>query len=66
MAPSLMNQKEVEEHEREHGWLCLMESGGRKFSFSVKSRDLEAKSSLKSSVIFISRKGKLMKGVGIG
>jgi hypothetical protein len=65
-APSLMCQKEVEERERERGCLCQVESSGRKSSFSVKSRALEAKSSLKSCIIFISRKGELMKGVGMG
>lgn len=42
-APSLMCQKEVEERERERGCLCQVESSGRRPSFSVKSRDLEAK-----------------------
>lgn len=65
-APSLMCQKEVEERERERGCLCQVESSHRKSSFSVKSRDFEAKSSLKSCTIFISRKGELMKGWGVG
>lgn len=64
-ALSLMYQKEVEEREKERGCLCQMESSGRKSSFSVKSRDLGAKSSLRSCIIFISRKGELVMG-GMG
>lgn len=64
-APSLTYQKEVEERGRGCGCPCQMESSGRKSSFSVTPRDLGAKSSLKSCIIFISRKGELMMG-GMG
>lgn len=61
-ALSLTYQKEVEEHGGGDVGVCQMESSGRKSSFSVKSRDLRAKSSLKSCIIFISRTGELMMG----